>query len=120
MADSALTYKIIGAAMDVHNELGPGLREKPYENALCIALRNDGIHVEQQRQFPIRFRGIIVGDCTPDLVFEKAVIVDAKSIDSIGDSEVAQMLNYLRIASMQLGLVINFRNPKVEIKRVSL
>lgn len=120
MADSNLTYRIIGGAMDVHNELGPGLQEKPYENALDIALRESGFRVEQQPRYPIRFRGQIVGDCAPDLVVEREVIIDVKSIDSIGDNEVAQMLNYLRIAKLQLGLIINFKNPKVDVKRVAL
>lgn len=118
--DSDLTYKIIGGAMSVHNSLGPGLREKPYENALCIELRKQGSRVEQQRPFPIRYQGQIVGDCIPDIVVDGAVIVEAKSIDSIGSNEVSQMLNYLRIAKIKTGLVINFKNPKIDVKRVSL
>jgi GxxExxY protein len=115
-----LSYRIIGCAMRVHNEIGPGLREKPYENALCVDLREQGLSLVQQRAFPIFYHGQIVGDCIPDIIVDSTVIVDVKSIDATGDAEVAQMLNYLRIAKLKLGLVINFKNPKVEIKRVSL
>jgi GxxExxY protein len=120
MSDADLTYKIIGCAMRVHNELGPGLREKPYENALCIDLREQGLSVEQQRAFPITYHGNVVGDCAPDVVVERTVIVEVKSVDALGESEMAQMLNYLRIAKMTLGLVINFKPPKIDVKRVVL
>jgi len=118
MSDSDLTYQIIGCAMRVHNEIGPGLREKPYENALCIDLREQGLSVAQQRAFPIIYHGTVVGDCVPDMVVESTVVVDVKSIDALGDTEAAQMLNYLRIAKLPLGLVINFKLPKIEVKRV--
>lgn len=120
MPDSDLTYTIIGCAMRVHNELGPGLREKPYENAFCIALREQGLRVEQQRAFPITYHGNFVGDCVPDIVVERTVIVEAKSVDVLGETEMAQMLNYLRIAKITLGLVVNFKPPKVDVKRVAL
>ena len=61
------TYDVIGCAMRVHNELGAGLHEKPYENALCIDLREQGFAVEQQLPYPIRYRDEVVGDCIPDL-----------------------------------------------------
>jgi GxxExxY protein len=112
------SYEIIGAAMEVHNELGPGLREKPYENAIVIGLRQKGLEVEQQRAYPIYFRGHVVGDCIPDLTVNENILIDAKAIESIGDNEIAQMLNYLRIAQLGIGLVINFKNTKLEWKRV--
>lgn len=115
-----ITYRIIGCAMRVHNEIGPGLREKPYENALCLDLREQGLSPVQQRAFPIIYHGQVVGDCIPDIVVDATVVVDVKSIDAIGESEIAQMVNYLRIAKLKVGLVINFKNPKVEVKRVSL
>ncbi len=114
------SYEVIGAAMEVHKEVGPGLREKPYENALVIALRNKGLQPEQQRAYPIFFKDQIVGDCIPDITVNSGILIDVKSIDKIGDNEIAQMLNYLRIAKFKLGLVINFRNSKLEFKRVVL
>lgn len=115
-----LSYKIIGSAMRVHNAIGPGLREKPYENALCIDLSEQGLPVHQQRAYPIQYHGRFVGDCIPDITVDAKILIDVKSVDQINESEIAQMLNYLRIARLQLGLVINFKNPKIEVKRVSL
>ena len=112
------SYDIIGAAMEVHNEVGPGLREKPYENALVIALRDKGFDVQSQKAYPIRFRGQIVGDCIPDIAVNSDFLIDVKSIDKIGENELAQMLNYLRIAELKVGLVINFKNSKLDWKRV--
>ena len=114
------SYDIIGAAMEVHREVGPGLREKPYENALIIALRDKGFNPSQQQPYPIHFRNQIVGDCIPDITVDQYILIDVKSIDKIGENEIAQMLNYLRIAGLKLGLVINFKNSKLEFKRVVL
>ena len=112
------TYDIIGSAMRVHNALGPGLREKPYENALVLDLRRSGFTVEPQKAYPIRYLGEIVGDCIPDMCVNGTVLVDAKSIDAIGENEIAQMLNYLRISGLEIGLVTNFKNARLETKRV--
>ena len=81
------TYEIIGCAMKVHAALGPGLREKPYENALMIALRKANIDAVQQRPYPIRYEGEVVGDCVPDITVSD-VLIDAKSISAIGDPEI--------------------------------
>jgi GxxExxY protein len=112
------TYDMIGCAMRVHNALGPGLREKPYENAVVIELRRCGFAVDPQRPYPIRYLGEIVGDCIPDISVNGKVLVDVKSIDVIGENEIAQMLNYLRIAEFEVGLIINFKNARLETKRV--
>jgi GxxExxY protein len=112
------TYDIIGSAMRVHNALGPGLREKPYENALVLDLRRYGFTVEPQKPYPIRYLGEIVGDCIPDMCVNGKVLDDAKSIDAVGENEIAQMLNYLRISCLEIGLVINFKNARLETKRV--
>ena len=113
------TYELIGCAMNVHTALGPGLREKPYENALMIALRKAGIVAEQQKPYPIRYEGEVVGDCVPDITAGE-ILIDAKSIPTIGDPEISQMLNYLRISEKKIGLIINFRNGKLEFQRVVL
>lgn len=112
------SYALIGVAMEVHNELGPGLREKPYEAAMVIALREKNFRAEPQHPYPIRFRQHIVGDCIPDLTVNGNFLIEVKAIERIGDSEIAQMLNYLRVAKLGLGLVINFKNPQLEWKRV--
>ena len=113
-----LSYGIIGCAMRVHNALGPGLREKPYENALVIDLERTSFRVQQQRPFPIFYLNEVVGGCIPDITVNHELLVDVKSIDSLGPNEEAQILNYLRISGIELGLVINFKNPKLEWQRL--
>ena len=111
------TFEIIGCAMHVHRTLGLGLREKPYENALVIALSEKGLLAEPQKAYPIRYMDHVVGDCIPDITVNGKVLVDAKSIDAIGENEIAQMLNYLRISGLEVGLIINFKNSKLEWER---
>ena len=106
--------------MEVHTALGPGLREKPYENALAIELRESGLACIQQPRYPISYRNQIVGECIPDIVVLGSVVIDIKTVESIGDAEIAQVLNYLRISGKPRGLVLNFKLPRLGIKRVSL
>jgi len=113
-----ISYEVIGCAMRVHNALGPGLREKPYENALAIDLERSDFRVQQQRPFPIFYLNEVVGDCIPDITVNEELLVDVKSVDSLGPNAEAQMLNYLRISRIELGLVINFKNPKLEWQRL--
>ena len=112
--------RIISAAMAVHNEVGHGFREKTYENSLVVAFQHDGIDFLQQPRYPIIFRGIKVDDFVPDLIAFGKIVVDAKTIDRITAVEIGQMLNYLRVTGLKLALVINFKNPKLEIRRVVL
>jgi len=106
--------------MRVINTLGHGLHEKPYENALCVELKSQGIVYEQQPRFPIYYRTVQVGEYVPDLIVERSVVVDTKTIEGIGDLEVGRMLNYLRITGLEVGLVINFKRPKLEWRHVWL
>jgi GxxExxY protein len=115
-----LTFAIIGCAMDVLNGLGAGLHEKPYENAMIVELGLRGLTTEQQRRFPVRYKDVLVGEYVPDLIVGDAVIVDAKVIERIGDIERGQMLNYLRISGLKIGLIVNFKRPKLEWERVIL
>lgn len=120
MKDENLTYQIIGCAMSVHTELGPGLREKPYENALAIEFEEQGIPFSQQPSYPIFYHGKPVGDCRPDFMVFGEVVVDCKAISSIGENETGQVLNYLRITSKRVGLILNFQGAKLDFKRVVL
>jgi GxxExxY protein len=81
-------------------------------------LRHEGLRVESQRPYPIWYCEQPVGECIPDLTVNGTVLVDAKSIDGLGENEQAQMLNYLRISGRSIGLVINFKNQKLEWKRI--
>ena len=117
MSDEELTYSIIGSAMRVHRELGSGLREKPYENALVFDFKENGIRCLQQPAYTILYHGHVVGVCFPDLTVENRVVAEIKAIDCIGENESAQMLNYLRVSGLKVGLILNFKNAKLEMKR---
>jgi GxxExxY protein len=116
----AETEKLIGFAFEVLNEVGHGLSEKVYENSLVMLFKLNGITFDQQRRFPIFFRGVEVGEFVPDLIAFGSVIVDAKVIERITDRERGQMLNYLRITKLHVGLILNFKNPRLEWERVVL
>jgi GxxExxY protein len=114
----AETERIIGCAFDVLNEVTHGLHEKIYENALTVAFRLGGIPFDQQRRFPVLFRGVNIGEFNPDLLVFNAIIVDAKVIDRITDHERGQMLNYLRISECRVGLILNFKHARLEWERL--
>ena len=116
----AETEKIIGIAFDVLNEVGHGLNEKIYENSLVVLFKQNGIAFDQQRRFPVLFRSVQVGEFIPDLIAFGSVIVDTKVIDRITDLERGQMLNYLRNTKLRVGLILNFKKPKLEFERVVL
>ena len=106
--------------MEVLNELGHGLHEKPYERALVIELIHRQKKVCQQRVFPVVYKGHQIGEYVPDLIIDDTVIVDTKVIEKITDHERGQMLNYLRITGIKIGLIINFKRSKLEWDRVVL
>ena len=116
----ALVYSIVGAAMEVIRGLKAGLHEKPYENAMIVELRLRKHVIDQQKRFEVRYKGEYVGEFIPDLIVDDAVIVDAKVIDRITNIERGQMLNYLRITGLRVGLIINFRQSKLEWERIIL
>ncbi len=117
---SELTHEILGAAFEVSNGLGIGILEKPYENALVFELSLRGIKVDQQKQLQILYKTKEVGLYIPDLIANDKVIIDTKVIDKITNIERAQMLNYLRITSLELGLILNFKHLKLEYERIIL
>ena len=116
----AETGKIIGFAFEVLNEVGHGLNEKIYENSLTVMFKLNHIAFDQQRRFPVFFRGVGVGEFIPDLIAFGSVVVDAKVIDRITDHERGQMLNYLRITRLRVGLILNFKHAQLEWERVVL
>ncbi len=113
-----LSKKIIGAAMEVLNTLKPGLDEKLYENALVIELRELGHAVEQQRSFPVDYKGASIGTLIPDLIVDGKVIVDPKVVTAFNDTHIAQMTGYLAITDLRLAILLNFKSAKLEWKRV--
>jgi len=118
MKHEELTSDIIGAAMAVLNELKPGLDEKLYENALVIELVARGHTVEQQRDFPVHYRGHFIGKLVPDLIVDGKVIVNPKVVSAFNDTHIAQMLGYLNITGLEVALLLNFKEAKLAWKRV--
>ena len=113
-------YKIVGCAIEVLNGLGHGLHEKPYENALVVEFGLRGIPLAQQPRYPITYKGINVGEYVPDLIAFSGVVVDTKEIDAITDHERGQMLNYLKITGLTVGVILNFKRAKLEWERMVL
>ncbi len=113
-----LSGRIIGAAMKVLNELKPGLDEKLYERAMVIELGAQGHCVEQQRKFPVHYRGQEIGILIPDLIVDGLVIADPKVVTAFNENHIAQMLGYLAITNLELALLLNFKYAKLEWKRV--
>jgi len=114
-----LTREIIGAAMEVLNELRPGQDERIYERALEVELGLRGISVVRQKQFPVNYKGVPVGTFIPDMIVGDAVIVDPKVVSEFHDQHVAQMLGYLAITGLEVALLLNFKHAKLEWKRVT-
>ncbi len=113
-------YQIVGAAIEVLNGIGHGLTEKPYENALVVEFKLRNIPFHQQPRFEVTYKSVTVGQFIPDLVAFAQVVVDAKVIDRITDVERGQMLNYLKITRLRVGVILNFMHAKLEWERLVL
>jgi GxxExxY protein len=107
-----LTKEIIGAAIDVHRELGAGLLESAYEACLCYELRAKGIPFESQVPLPIAYKNVRL-DCgyRIDLCIRNTVIVELKSVEEISNLHRAQLLTYLKLSGKKIGLILNFNVP---------
>ncbi|MEK6231153.1 MAG: GxxExxY protein [Luteolibacter sp.] len=114
------TERIIGCAFSVLNSVGHGFHEKVYENALVVEFKHQDIHFLQQARFPVHHRETKVGEFIPDLIVFGQVVVDTKIIPRITDHEIGQMLNYLRVTGLHVGLILNFKYSKLEFRRVTL
>jgi GxxExxY protein len=117
----SLTRRIIGGAIEVHRHLGPGLLESAYEACLAFELRELGLKVEQQRALPVVYKGVKL-DCgyRLDLVVDERVVVEVKAIEQLAPIHEAQLLSYLRLSGIHVGLLINFhaRMLKQGLKRI--
>ena len=117
-AHSDLTSKIIGCAYEVHKELGPGFLEKVYEAALLHELRSQGLRAEAQSPIPVRYKGAVVGDYFADILVEGAVVVEIKASEALSSIHEAQLLHYLKASGIEVGLLMNFGRPSVQVKRM--
>ena len=118
MKHEEITKEIIGSAITVLNELKPGLDEKLYENALVIELVARGHTVEQQREYPVHYRGHFIGKLVPDLIVDGKVIADPKVVSAFNETHIAQMLGYLNITDLEVALLLNFKESTLTWKRV--
>ncbi len=118
--ESDLVYKIAGCAMAVLNKLGHGLREKTYERALCLEFKRQNIAFDCQHVHPVHYRGEHIDDYIPDLEVEERVIVEIKTVETITDEHIGQVINYLRITGYEVGVILNFKHSKLNWKKVVL
>ena len=114
------TGSVLNCSFEILNEMGHGLLEKPYENALCVEFGLRGIPYLQQPRYDVIYKTVKVGEYIPDLIVLDKVVVDTKVIDRITEHELGQMLNYLKITNLPVGLILNFKRSKLEWKRVIL
>ena len=113
-----LTGKIIECAITVHKKLGPGFLESVYHTALPIELRKAGLKVDAQKEIKIFYDGREIGLHRLDLLVEKQVIVELKAVKEFNESHKAQLLSYLKATSLKVGLLLNFANAVLKIKRM--
>ncbi len=116
MENEQLPQAIIGSAFKVHNTLGVGFLEKVYENALCIELAKQGLHISQQLPITVYYKGEPVGEYFADILVENKVIVELKAVRELHKEHEVQLVNHLTATGINVGLLINF-GPSVQVKR---
>lgn len=121
MTENEIATKIIGAAIEVHKQLGPGLLESTYESCLVYELRQMGLEVQQQLALPVIYKEVkLDAGYRIDVLVENKVIIEIKSVEALADIHTAQLLTYLKLKDMKLGLIINFNEVLLKngIKRI--
>ena len=114
MTDSDITYQIRGAIYDVYKALGPGLLESVYEEALAFELQQRGLNVERQKQVPIIYKeNILKTELRLDLLVEGRVIVELKSVEEMKKVFYKQLLTYLRLMNLNVGILVNFNTDNI-------
>jgi len=113
-----LSNTVIGAAIEVHKELGPGFLEKIYEEALKLQLSEFGIRFESQKEIKIEFHDMEIGKHRLDLIIEDKIILELKAVKELLNIHMAQLRSYLKATGLKTGLLINFSKPKIEVKRI--
>ena len=114
MTENEISSKIIGAAIEVHKQLGPGLLESTYETCLAYELKQMGLDVKQQQALPVVYKEVkLDAGYRIDLLIENKVIIEIKSVEALADIHTAQLLTYLKLKDLKLGLLINFNSVRV-------
>lgn len=107
---NALTDRVIACAIEVHRELGPGLLESVYERALCIEFSAARIEFKRQVGIPLYYKGELLSEHRPDLIVAERIIVEVKSVETLNPVHTAQLLTYLRVCRIRVGLILNFNS----------
>lgn len=115
---SDVTAKIIGCAMEVHNTLGNGFQEVIYQRALSIEMKIQNIAHEREMEMPLTYKGLGIGSRRVDFFVDGKIMVEIKAVKELEDVHLAQAINYLEAYKMEIGLLINFGNTKLQFKRV--
>ena len=122
MTENQISYQIRGAIFDVYNELGPGLLESVYEEAMVFELKRRGLSIQRQLEVPILYKGEKLStDLRLDLLVEDSIIVELKSVSDLQDVHYKQLLTYLKLTKKKLGILVNFNTDDIQydIKRVA-
>lgn len=113
------TFKIIGICMEVHKNLGPGLLEVVYKDALEIEFKVNNIPFEREKEFEIQYKDVILAHkFYADFMIFDEIILEIKTAKAIGDEHIAQTLNYINLSYNKLGIIVNFKNKSLEHKRI--
>jgi GxxExxY protein len=113
-------YEIVNSAIEIINTLGHGFFEKVYENAMRVEFKYRSIPYSQQKRFTINYKDETVGDYITDLIAYNSIIIEIKTIDRITNHERGQLLNYLKISGLKVGVILNFKKAKLEWERLVL
>ncbi|MFH1360978.1 MAG: GxxExxY protein [Candidatus Omnitrophota bacterium] len=113
-----LTEKIIGIGIEIHNNLGPGFVEKIYEKAMAYEFQKNKIRFEEQAEIKVNYKTVELGYQRVDFLVEDEVIIELKSVSELGNIHYAQMLSYLKTTGKKVGLILNFAENRLKIKRM--
>lgn len=115
------TYKIIGICMEVHRNLGPGLLEIIYKDALELEFKENNIPFEREKEFTIEYKGkVLPHKFYADFIVNKDIILEVKSVKEFSNEHIAQLLNYMKLSDSELGLIVNFQTKSLQHKRYIL
>jgi len=112
--DTCTTERIIHCAIEVHKHLGPGLLESVYESALCVEFKANSLPFKRQVGIPLYYKGELISEHRPDLIVDDKVIVEVKAVEALAPIHMAQLLTYLRVTSLHVGLILNFNSPTMK------
>ena len=113
------TFKIIGICMEVHRNLGPGLLEVVYKDALEIEFKANNIYFEREKEFSIEYKGVILPHkFYADFIVNEDIILEVKAVKEFSNEHTAQVLNYIKLSNSEIGLLVNFQNKSLQHKRL--